>query len=217
MIPTITKKTDIETEKLFSWHIIMLALRLTMGGKVNPDSVSDFFKSDKCLIASEHEETNHHYHISLKPTFDITTATVDAYRKKMNRHFKCVPNQSYCRVDQGKYAIYTVKCDNIISNNLYTASELEGLKEKSYIKKQRKSLVAEAVDSFTPTRTEFFDSDMCPDVRYEDFDDEMFDHWVDQWGGKPFGLKHCQEYVFGCMGKYEPKRLIKILKKKILY
>lgn len=193
----------------------MLALRLTMGGNITPDSVAAYFQDAECLITSENEDSNHHYHILLK-----TTANVNAVRNKMNRHFKPAKNQTYCKADKGMYSTYIVKCGNIIKNNIYSSEELEAFVSASYEKKKRApSKTARLVESFDPEYVEFITEDLIPSRRLanpDDLQDEMLTHFIANYDG-PFGLKHCQEFVFGALAIHDRPRLLRILKKKIIF
>lgn len=192
----------------------MLALRLTVSEpKITQESVLEYFKDEKCCIASEHEDTNHHFHVALQ-----TDSSVDSVRNKMNRFFLPKKNMTYCKVDNGRYSIYTVKCGNIIQNTLYSDSELAEVQAQSYTKKERpKSRTATLVDSFQPEIEEYQDYDFGTCQRLtQSFDDDMFDYFIQNYNG-PFGAKHCQEYVFGVMAIHKPLELRKILKKNILH
>lgn len=193
----------------------MLALRLTVSEpKITQESVLEYFKDFKCIIASENEESNHHFHVSLK-----TDSTVDAVRNKMNRHFMPKKNMTYCKQDDGSYSVYTVKCGNILQNTLLSHAELEIIKAQSYVKSKRaKTRTAILVETFVPQMEEYQDYDFgtCERLDLKSFDDDMFDFFIQNYNG-PFGMKHCQEYVFGVMAIHKPTELRKILKKNILH
>lgn len=191
---------------------MLLALRLTISGEITISSILEYFKDEKCLIASEHEDTNHHVHISLE-----TDQSVDGTRNKMNRHFKPAKNMSYCKLDKGKYHIYTVKEGKIIYNNLWSEDQLLALQEESYCKPTRNKTKTElAMESFEPTKGTAYDEQGLCNTTYPYFDDECLIHWVRNYKG-PFGFKHCQEYTLGCMAIHQPERLVKLLKKKIIF
>lgn len=106
-----------------------IAVRLTKGGLVQLDEILKYFSEYEVLITEEHIQTNHHFNL----LFD-TSIQVNTFRNKMNRHFKCIKNQSYCRLDKGNYAVYILKEDKVLKNTYCTAAELELLKKQSYIK-----------------------------------------------------------------------------------
>lgn len=110
---------------------IRIAGRLTIGGLVNYESIKKYLDEHiKIYIIAREYANREHYHFS----FD-SEKTVNTLRNHMNRHFKCVKNQSYCMKDKGKYSMYTVKDGEILHNNMFTDQELYELIQKSYTKK----------------------------------------------------------------------------------
>lgn len=109
-----------------------LAIRITIGANATKEQILEFFDNSECLITEENVETNHHINILLK-----TTSKVNTYRNKMNRHFKCVKNQSYCRLDKGNYIVYIMKENKVLKNTYCTSEELEIKRKLSYTKKDK--------------------------------------------------------------------------------
>lgn len=133
-----------------------LAIRITLGGLATHESILEYFKKYTKLVTSENEDTNHHYNLLVK-----TELKVDNFRNKMNRHFQFKVNQSYCRLDKGKYSIYMCKENKIIYNDMFTASELEKLVKDSYIKAPKSLSFTETIIANYPFKdyTKYFNMD----------------------------------------------------------
>lgn len=195
----------------------MYAIRITLCSRITTSAIAEYFKTFKSLCFEENVCSNHHLHILCEQVGNI-----DSFRKRMNRHFKPAKNQSYCKMDKGNYAIYISKeKSEPIWNTLYTQEELDEFKALSYIKPKRDKLsqTHKLVDSYVPLEDNItwqFNESFKSVENLKDDIDHMFSHFIENYEG-PFGLKHCQEYVFGVMAKHQPNRLRKILKNKILH
>nr|QGF19390.1 hypothetical protein [Antarctic circular DNA molecule] len=125
----------------------MFHIRITLKDNITKSQILDYFKEDKCLITLEHENTNAHVHILIEKDLHI-----DTYRRRINRHFKTVKNQSYCKKDKGRSNIYILKegLNCIIQNTLYTEEELVDFNQQSYIKEKELTFTEKVVSSYEP-------------------------------------------------------------------
>lgn len=112
----------------------MLAIRITIR-YTSEEAVLNYFQNcgSLCLIASENESTNHHYHIVMQ-TSQTATAVRNRFKTNLNLPVYC--NAYYCQKLKTNYHIYSVKntLQEPLFNNLYSTEEIEEMKKLSYNK-----------------------------------------------------------------------------------